>query len=304
MLIASLPLRAQEVPIERTAARIGMLTDALCAGRATGSEGNLLAGIWIAGEFGRIGLQMPDSSFFRGFTTPSGGNARNVIGFLPGKASAKRYVVIGAHYDHIGTLGSVLYPGADSNASGIAAMLGLADLLQAKGGLYHNVIFVAFDAKSHGMGGSKEMVRLLRSGALTDPATGAKVTLRDIDFMVNIDQVGGTSEPLASGRPDYLMMLSDEKSGRRQDLIAVNSGKGGPMLDISFSYYGSKDFTNVFYRKVSDQRAFIEAGIPSVMFTSGITRYNNKPSDSPEVIDHPILQRRISLIYRYLERCL
>lgn len=283
--------------------RIRMLTDRLCEGRATGSRGGLLAGMWIAGEFDRIGLNMADSSYFRSFTTASGEKGRNIIGILPG--SGDRYILVGAHYDHLGTLGSTLYPGADSNASGVAALLSLAERLSGEGRKYaHGVIFVAFDAKQHGMGGSREMVRLLRNGALTDPSSGKPVYLRNIDLMVNIDQVGGTSEPLSSGRKDYLIMLSDEYSSRRQALIAANGGKDGPALDISFSYYGSKDFTNVFYRKVADQRSFLEAGVPAVMFTSGITRYNNKPSDTPEVIDFAVLGRRIELMYRYLKRAL
>ena len=256
--------------------------------------------MWIAQEFTRIGLSPADSTWFRGFTAASGEKGRNVIGILGGTdVPRRRYIVVCAHYDHIGTLGRTLYPGADSNASGVVSMLSLAELLSRDGKSYaHSVLFVALDAKEHGMGGSKELVRLLQAGAVTDPDTGTPVTLRCIDLMVNIDQVGGTSEPLASGRKDYLMMLSDERTGRRQNLIAAN--RAGPQMDISFSYYGSKDFTNLFYRKAADQKAFLEAGVPSVMFTSGITRYNNKPLDRPDIIDFDILSRRIRLMYLYL----
>ena len=256
--------------------------------------------MWIAQEFSRIGLSPADSTWFRGFTAASGEKGRNVIGILGGTGvPRRRYIVVCAHYDHIGTLGRTLYPGADSNASGVVSMLSLAELLSRDGKSYaHSVLFVALDAKEHGMGGSKELVRLLQAGAVTDPDTGTPVTLRSVDLMVNIDQVGGTSEPLASGRKDYLMMLSDERTGRRQNLIAAN--RAGPQMDISFSYYGSKDFTNLFYRKAADQKAFLEAGVPSVMFTSGITRYNNKPLDRPDIIDFDILSRRIRLMYLYL----
>jgi Zn-dependent M28 family amino/carboxypeptidase len=277
------------------------LTDSLCEGRSTGSRGGALAAMWIAKEFSRLGLSETDSTWFRGFIAASGEKGRNVIGLLPGsvQGSRRRYILVGAHYDHIGTLGHTLYPGADSNASGVVSMLTLADLFSGDGKQYaHSILFVAFDAKVHGMGGSKELVRLLQSGAITDPETGLPISLRSIDLMVNIDQVGGTSQPLSSGRKDYLMMLSDERSGRRQNLIEAN--RGGPQLDISFSYYGSKDFTNLFYRKAADQKAFLDAGVPSVMFTSGITMYNNKPLDRPDVIDFEVLSRRIRLMYLYL----
>ncbi len=285
--------------------RLRFLTDRLCEGRATGTRGGVLAGMWIAEEFARIGLQPLDSSYFHGFTATSGETGRNIVGLAGGseKGSRRRYIVVGAHYDHIGTLGGTLYPGADSNASGVVSLLDIADRVRSAGRKgFHSVLFVAFDAKLHGMAGSKEMVRLLREGALKDPETGQRILLRNVDFMINIDQVGSTAEPLASGRKDYLMMLSDERTGRRQTLIALNSA--GPRMDISFSYYGSRDFTDVFFRKAADQKAFLDAGIPSVMFTSGITMYNNKPTDTAEVIDFPILRKRINLIYSYFERLL
>ena len=288
---------------ERISGQLHFLTDSLCEGRATGSRGGALAGMWIAKEFGRIGLSQTDSTWFRGFTAPSGEKGRNIIGLQGGsvRTSARRYVIVAAHYDHIGTLGKVLYPGADSNASGVVALLQLAEALHGAS-ISRSILFVALDAKEHGMGGSKELVRLLREGRLTDPETGCKISLRSIDMMVNIDQVGGTAEPLASGRKDYLMMLSEESTGHRKDLIAVNSA--GPKLDISFSYYGSRDFTNLFYRKAADQKAFLEAGVPAVMFTSGITMYNNKPLDRPDVIDCDVLAQRIHLMHLYLERLL
>lgn len=303
MLLSCATLSAQDDG--KASLRLRFLTDRLCEGRATGTRGGILAGMWIADEFARIGLMPVDSSYFRGFTASSGETGRNIIGLAGGSLTGPRrkYIVVGAHYDHIGTLGGVLYPGADSNASGIVSLLDMAGrLTQKKYKGAHSVLFVAFDAKQHGMAGSKELVRALREGALTDPETGEMILLRNVDFMINIDQVGGTSEPLASGRKDYLMMLSDERTGRRQTLIALNSA--GHKMDISFSYYGSRDFTEVFFRKAADQKAFLDAGIPSVMFTSGITMYNNKPTDTEDVIDFPILGKRIDLMYGYLERLL
>ena len=302
-LLTCTSLSAQDS--DRAESRLRFLADRMCEGRATGTRGGILAGMWIADEFARIGLMPPDSSYFRGFTAASGETGRNIIGLAGGSLTGarRRYIVVGAHYDHIGTLGNVLYPGADSNASGVVSLLSLAARLKKSGRKgAHSVLFVAFDAKQHGMAGSKDLVRVLREGQLTDPETGDPILLRNVDFMINIDQVGGTAEPLASGRKDYLMMLSDEKTGRRQQLIAINSA--GHKMDISFSYYGSRDFTEVFFRKAADQKAFLDAGIPSVMFTSGITMYNNKPLDTAEIIDFQILRKRIDLMYGYFERLL
>ena len=71
-------------------------------------------------------------------------------------------------------------------------------------------------------------------------------------------------------------------------------------LDLCFSYYGSKAFTEVFYR-LSDQRVFIDNGVPSVFFTSGITLNTNKTRDTAENLNFEVLHKRICLIYHWLE---
>ena len=284
-------------------AEVEFLTDSLCAGRATGTGGSVWAQSWIAREFKAAGLLPAGGSYFHGFRALTGATGHNVIGFLPG--SGKRYVVVTAHYDHIGTLSGTLYPGADNNASGVAALLSLTRMFQHMkelGRTYSStLIFVALDAKELSLAGSHRFWDEIADGRLRDPSTGAPVLPADIDRMVNIDQVGGTEAPIHPGRPDYLMMLSGEKDGRRDVLHIANAGPGIG-LDLDFTYYGSPDFTRVFYRVVSDQRPFLEHGIPAVMFTSGITFRNNKPDDHAASLDYAILRRRILAIYHYLVR--
>jgi len=86
----------------------------------------------------------------------------------------------------------------------------------------------------------------------------------------------------------------------RGTLAQTNSDIG---LDLSFDYYGSQDFTTLFYRKIGEQRGFVEAGYPCVMFTSGITMNNNKPSDTPSTLEFPVLRKRVWAIFGWLLRC-
>ena len=74
-------------------------------------------------------------------------------------------------------------------------------------------------------------------------------------------------------------------------------------MDIDLTYYGSKNFTKMFYR-LSDQRVFIDNGIPAVLFTSGITMNTNKTRDTAQTIDLEILRKRILLMYHWLEKML
>ena len=80
----------------------------------------------------------------------------------------------------------------------------------------------------------------------------------------------------------------------------MDNANRGIGLDLGFDYYGSSNFTELFYRKVSDQRWFLEKGIPSVMFTSGITMRTNKTADTVGSLDLDMLGRRISFISRWI----
>ena len=290
--------------------RIGHLCDSLCEGRGSGQRGGGIAALWIQREFERIGLMRMSGGYAHAVTLKDGKLGRNVIGMLPGsKATARdRYVIVGAHYDHLGTLDGKTYPGADANASGTAALLSLAEMLSAykDGGKTHdsNVIFVAFDAKEHDMAGSKALWRMIANGQLRDPQSGKTITKEQIALMVNIDQVGCTMSPLASGRKDYIIMLGNESlKPIKRDMLRICNRMFAIDMEIDLTYYGSKNFTRMFYR-LSDQRIFIDNGIPAVLFTSGITMNTNKTRDTAQTIDTEILRKRIFLMYHWLEKML
>ena len=226
---------------------------------------------------------------------------------LPGshKKQCDRYIIVGAHYDHLGFLDGKMYPGADSNASGTVAMTSLAEMLslmKKEGRSYGcNIIFVAFDAKEHNMAGSESFWKLIEFGLLKDPVSGKRITKEKIEFMVNIDQIGSTLSPISS-RKDFIIMLGNGslKPESRDNILDVNRFYG-LYMDIGLSYYGSDNFTKIFYR-LSDQRIFIDNDVPAVYFTSGITMNNNKTYDNASSLNYPVLQKRIYLIYHWIDR--
>lgn len=283
---------------------LAFLTGPYCEGRGLGSKGSALVKTWLIQRFRETGLLKMDGCYARGFTAPSGKTGHNVIGFLPGSPGGG-YVIVGAHFDHIGILEGVLYPGADSNASGVVAMLCIAKMVREMNRLGRtygkNIIFVAFDGKGMSLSGSEAFWKIIEDGRLTDPVTGRTVTKDRISMMVNIDQVGGTDAPLTPGRSDFLIMLSDGSGMGKSNLAACNA-QYGLGLQLGFDYYGSKDFTKLFFRKVSDQKWFVEHKVPSIMFTSGITMNNNKPADNLSSIDIGIFKKRIFLMYYWLVR--
>ena len=290
--------------------RIEHLCDSLCEGRGSGQRGGGLAAIWLQREFERIGLMRMSGGYAHAVKLGDGKYGRNIIGMLPGSKTTTRdrYVIVGAHYDHLGTLDGKMYPGADANASGTAALLSLAEMLSEykNGGRTHdsNVIFVAFDAKEHDMAGSKALWRMIENGQLRDPQSGKTINKDQISLMVNIDQVGCTMSPLASGRRDYIIMLGNESlKPIKRDMLRICNRMFAIDMEIDLTYYGSKNFTRMFYR-LSDQRVFVDNGIPAVFFTSGITMNTNKTRDNAQTIDTEILRKRIFLMYHWLEKML
>lgn len=272
-------------------------------GRRTGTEGGIKAAAWLDAEFRSIGLEPLSGAWMHGFVT-SDGLARNIMGIVPGSQS--RYVIVMAHYDNLGYLGGTFYPGADSNASGVAALLQLARMAkkmkECRKEYSSGIIFVALDAKEKNRLGAAHLWEQLNGGRLLDPATGSAITPSQISLAVNLDQLGTGDAPITKGNTRYLMMLSGA-DGRRDILNSVNRSAGFG-FELAYDYYGSKDFTNLFYRRVSDQSVFLEHGISSVMFTSGITLLNNKPGDTPETLDYELLASRTRLIFWFLDRIL
>lgn len=290
--------------------QISFLCDTLCKGRGTGEDGGGLAGVWLQREFERIGLKKFGKSYAKMVWIERGRIGRNIIGMLPGSRhfSRDRYVIVGAHYDHLGELNGKMYPGADANASGTVAMLNIAEMLatlRAQGKTHDsNIIFVAFDAKESNMAGSKALWRMIEYGSLKDPVSGQTITKDKISLMVNIDQIGSTLSPLKSGRKDYMIMLgSHSLKPIRRDLLQICNRMFAVDMDIDLTYYGSSSFTKMFYG-LSDQKVFVDNNIPAVLFTSGITMNTNKTWDTPETLDLKILKKRIFLMYHWIDKML
>ena len=275
-------------------------------GRAFGSEGNRKVAAWLEKEFMDLQLEPMGGAWMHGFRS-AGVWGRNIVGLVPGSARPSRYVVVMAHFDNLGTLGGQLYPGADSNASGAAALLELARMFthmrSCRKTYGCGLIFAALDGKEKDLAGAADLWRVIKEGRLKDPVSGEAVDPTQIVLAVNLDQLGTSLAPLTKGNPNYLMMLSEAATGRRSSLEAANRDQGIG-LELGYDYYGSKDFTHLFYRRISSQRVFLEQGIPAVMFTSGITLNNNKTTDTPDTLDYALLRKRIQLIFYWLDKVL
>lgn len=263
---------------DRTAglrAEVEFFCDSLCAGRGFGTVGAQAATLYLLRQLRDAGLRTTVQSFAAG-----GRVGHNVVAVTPGWF--RRYIVVGAYFDGLGTLDGRIYPGADANASGVAALLSLARELPGLCRGMVGLVFVAFDGHAADLAGAQAFLE--RYGSVYPPV-----------LMVNLDLLGSSLAPVSAARPDYLIAL-----GGGPYRMALESAARGPRIDLTYDYYGSEAFTEIFYRRVSDQRCFLEAGIPAVMFTSGITRHTNQVTDTPATLDYELLRRRIDLISAWL----
>lgn len=270
-----------------------------CGGRATGTAGAADAGNYIYQRLRSFpGIEVMSQHFFTGGTT----TARNIMAFLQGnrKAPCRKYILVLAHYDGLGTIDGRVFPGADSNASGVAALIALAEKfaiakLASGRALSHSIIFVAVDGHHKNLLGSNKLFDYLQLGILTDPTSGNDINLADIDLVVNIDQVGSTMSPITKGNPNYLIALGSRTLPSSARNLLKSAG-----LELGLDYYGSPNFTEVF-ETLSDQRPFVKAGRPFLLFTSGITMQNNKVTDTPSSLSMEVLDKRIFFIYNFLD---
>src|SRR2546425_6765169 len=194
------------------------------------------------------------------------GTAAKVVGLLPGIDPKLRQeaIVIGAHYDHLGRGGEgslapdqigVIHPGADDNASGSAAMLGLAKAFAAAGGAPRTLVFLAFAGEEMGLLGSTHYVK--------HPAVALNKTV----LMVNLDMVGR----LRDGK----LYVAGVDSGTGLRPVVTDAAQGlGLTLDLRGDPFSPSDHT-----------AFYTSGAPVLFAFTGAHGDYHRPTDTWEKLN-------------------
>jgi Peptidase family M28 len=240
-------------------------------GRGTGTKGGAMARAFIVQRFAGLGLKAFGNSFekpFRVFKGQSEGGrlkddttGTNVVGYLEGKAHPSRFIVVTAHYDHLGVRDGQIYNGADDNASGVAALLQIAAHL-ARERPENSVVFAALDAEELGLLGAKSLVTQLRDAKL------------DVALDVNMDMVSHSDrgELYAAGSYRTPALAAPLKEVAARSRVKLLLGHDRPEQ-------GHDDWTSQ-----SDQYAFQQAGIPFVYFGVEDHKDYHKPTDDFETI--------------------
>ncbi|MGE3171123.1 MAG: M20/M25/M40 family metallo-hydrolase [Planctomycetota bacterium] len=191
----------------------------------------------------------------------------NVLARLRGRVDGDRdeIVVVAAHHDHIGRgeIGSLgrgeeigrLHPGADDNASGVAALLELARRWRDRGAGRRTLVFAAFGAEEIGQAGSRWLLD-------HPPAGGVVVAMLDLNMIGRAASNGATVYGVGTGEG--------------LDHVVTAAGARLPELRLEL-----RDRTS--YR--SDQSRFLGAGIPALLITTGLHAQYHRPADVPELVE-------------------
>ena len=232
------------------------------AGRLAGSEGGRRSGEYLLSRLVESGTVPVGGT--RTQTFPLWGGAAegdtgvNVLGMIPGVEYPGRYVVVSAHYDHLGVRGGEIYNGADDNASGSAALPALAAYL-ASNPPRHSFLFVALDAEELGLLGARAFV--------ADPP----VPLASVLLNVNLDMIGHSAagELYAAGTYHYpaLGPLVEEAASEAE--VTLLAGHDSPDLPARDDWTG-----------LSDHAAFHARGIPFVYFGVEDHEDYHRPTDT------------------------
>ncbi len=197
--------------------------------------------------------------------------AENVAAILPGSDPALRdeYIVIGAHYDHIGVSEGRVYNGADDNASGVSVVMALAAGLPQRAPR-RSVLFLLFSGEEKGLLGSKYFVR--------NPV----VPLEKVVAMINMDMIG-RNEPNAIG---VIPSKVEGVSTLNAVLKTVNRDHGFELREDLDRYH-----------RRSDHYSFVDKKVPSIFFFSDVHDDYHSPRDDWELLNY----RKIARLTRLIE---
>jgi hypothetical protein len=262
-------LCAQHVPAldsARLISSISSLAADSMEGRRIGTPGSARARAFLLREFTRIGLTPVRDSFAAPFVAKARAaelNGVNLVGMIRGTTHADRYLVVSAHYDHLGVRNGVTYNGADDNASGTAAVLVMAQWFKAHPP-QNSIIFALFDGEESGLLGAKAFLE------------SPPVPIERIIANVNLDMVSRNvkGELYASGASPYPVMkplldsiaavapvklILGHDTGSGQDNWIQQSDQGPfHARKIPFVYFGVEDHPD--YHKPGDKVEHIEPG--------------------------------------------
>lgn len=259
-------------------------------GRGTGTPGIEKAAVYIENEFKRIGLAtFQDLETYRQtFTfenrrTQKKITASNIIGVLEGKSKKDEFVVVSAHFDHLGIrkitgqLDSI-YNGANDNASGVTGVLTLAEYFKNKGTNERTIVFVAFTGEEMGLKGSTHF--------------GKGIVASKFVAGINLEMIGKTP----SFGPNTAWLTGFERSDFGKIIQQNLEGTGYQLFPDPYKKF------NLFFR--SDNASLARLGVPSHTFSTtpiDVDKDYHQASDEAATLNMTVITQTIQAVAKGTE---
>ncbi|MBC3874751.1 M20/M25/M40 family metallo-hydrolase [Undibacterium flavidum] len=250
-------------------------------GREIGSPGSALARNYILKRIAELGLKPCATAYVQDFkaSRPSpSSEGKNIIACQFSEDKAAKYLVISAHYDHLGINYNKIYFGADDNASGVAGVLAVAQSLKDKV-TKHHIVYAFFDGEEQGLQGAHAFVKQ------------AWIPRKEITANLNFDMIarGDKNELFVSGtyhNPELKPLL--------QDLNGVHG------IKVTFDH-DKPDQGNDDWTPQSDHFAFFQAGIPHLYFGVEDHVDYHKATDKFEKVNPQFFDGAIAILQKAVQ---
>jgi len=252
-------------------------------GRLPGTAGGDKARAFVIERFKTSGIAPFGTSYEQEFSFAVRGSSTaargvNVVGHIDGKRQPRRYIVISAHYDHLGVRNGQVFNGADDNASGTAALFAIAKYFKAHQPA-NSLIFAAFDAEESGLRGSQAFVN--------QPPVDAQLLFLDL----NADMIGRAPD-------DKLFVVGTALQPFLRPHIEAVAAKAPVKLLMGHEDPKQRDD----WTRDSDHYSFIQAKIPALYFGVEDFQQHHKATDDYETITYGFYVRAVETLIRITEQ--
>jgi hypothetical protein len=210
----------------------------------------------------------------------------NVLAAIQGTSHKDEWVIISAHYDHLGVSNNEVYNGADDNGSGVTAVLEIAEAFKKAeiDGFKpkRSVLFLLVSGEEKGLLGSKYYTE--------HPVYSLDKTMVDL----NIDMVGRRDAEHKESN-NYVYLIGSDKLSNELHLISEQINTTYSQLELDYTFNAEDDPNRFYYR--SDHYNFAKNNIPVIFYFNGTHEDYHKLTDTVDKIEMDALQKRAQLVF-------
>lgn len=216
-------------------------------------------------------------------------SSSNVLAYVEGSDKSDEWLIITAHYDHLGKRGDVIYYGADDDGSGTVGVLEIAEAFakaKADGkGPRRNVLFMTVSGEEKGLWGSEYF------------SNNPSVPMDKVTADLNIDMIGRTdTERMTGDTLNYVYVVGDDKLSTELKPISEGVNNKYTKMVLDYKFNDPNDKNRIYYR--SDHFNFARVGVPIIFYYDGMLQSDyHKPTDTPDKINYLLLAKRAQLVF-------